>query len=979
MKKITAILFSFTISLSILGAVRGQTTVYSDNFTGEDNKGQIGTTSDLTGVDWTVNASAGTFEDSNDFFAVQSGVFEAQDVDGNVIWTSESFSISGYNNLEFSFDAGADGDFESSGDIFEVEIIIDGGTPETLFSGTVNEEEIGDPMYFGSTKLTSNLQNFTIGITGSGTNAVIRITVNNNADSELYRFDNLSIIESSIKSEPSDHVTAFNAISSSISKVDVSWTDATGATEPENYLILINESGSFTAPTDGSSQPDDTDLSDGNGVLNIAFGVESATFSDLESNTQYYFEIYPYTNLGSNIDYKTNGTIPTTNVSTLEKPDLVLNEILADPADGSSGDANNDGTRNSNDDEFLEFVNASSSDLNISGWTISDESSTRHTFSSNPETILGPGQAILIFGGGNPTGVFGGSLVQTTSSLSLGNSGETITVKDEIGNVLIEHTYSGATDQSETRNPDLTGNFDDHASADSDDNSAFSPGTRIDGSPFQSLETLSVTFENGEGWRMLSSPTSGNSYHDLLGNIWTQGTSGADYSGGEPNVMIFDGSSFSTVSDLQSDVMNNGQGFIVYIYSDDDYDQTAQDNGFPKTLNLSGIPRTGYVEAALNSGVDSWTLTGNPYPEPIDWDELDTSDLTGTVYVYDHTYGTIDGGGNDVAEDGSVGGGYRTWNGGAGSLSGGVIAPFQGFWVQSSVLNPELIFEESAQTTGGTFYSKENKSVISIRLKSETKKMFSEAFLTFSEFADMAKDRFDALKFSPLDHRDYVSLSTDVNGTQMDINNLPIELYEPIEIPLYVETFEAVESGWALMGGEVKLSWPEMNNIPSDWDITLTDTELNRTINLRDSQEYIFESEGNQNKIAGKKPFRPFNPEPFHKEKAVSDARFLITINPNVPDGMIDNNIPTEFTLEQNYPNPFNPTTNIKFEIAETANVSLNVYNVMGQRVATLVHEVKAPGTYQITWDAQDLASGIYYYRLSAGGVVFNRQMTLIK
>ncbi|NBC03241.1 MAG: T9SS type A sorting domain-containing protein, partial [Bacteroidetes bacterium] len=83
--------------------------------------------------------------------------------------------------------------------------------------------------------------------------------------------------------------------------------------------------------------------------------------------------------------------------------------------------------------------------------------------------------------------------------------------------------------------------------------------------------------------------------------------------------------------------------------------------------------------------------------------------------------------------------------------------------------------------------------------------------------------------------------------------------------------------------------------------------------------------------------------------------------------------------LEQNYPNPFNPTTNIKFEIAETSDVTLNVYNVMGQRVATLVNEVKAPGTYEIAWDAQEMASGIYYYRLRAGGVVFNRQMTLIK
>lgn len=978
MKQITMIFFSFLLVFIFLETAEGQTTLYSDDFNGDNGKGKIGTDPvDLSGVDWSVDVTDGEFTSSSDIFGVQSGVFEATNVDGNVIWESESISISGSNNLEFSFDAGAVGDFEASGDIFDVEIIIDNGTPQTLFTGVVDEDVSGDPMFFDSKQLTNTLQNFTTSINGSGTNAVIRITVNNNAGNELYKFDNLSIDDSAVEPEPTNHVSNFTASSNSISSINLSWTDASGTTLPENYLILVSDSGNFTAPEDGTEQTDDNDLSDGVGVINVAYGIESASFSDLESNTKYYFEIYPYTNLSSNIDYKTNATVPSVNVSTLEKPDLVLNEILADPANDLSGDANNDGIRNSNDDEFLEFVNTSSSDLDISGWTISDESSARHTFFSDPATVLGPGQAIVIFGGGNPTGVFGGSLVQTTSSLSLGNSGETITVKDETGNILIEHNYPGASDQSETRNPDLTGNFNDHTSADSDDNSAFSPGTRIDGSPFQSSETLSVTFDNGEGWRMLSSPTSGNTFHDLLGNIWTQGTSGADYSGGEPNVMIFDGTSFTAVNNLQSDVMNNGQGFIIYVYSDDDYDQTAQDNGFPKTLNLSGVPRTGYVEAPLTSGSGNFSLVGNPYNEPIDWDDLSTNNLGGTVYVYDHSYGNVTG--EDV-EDPNVGGGYRTWNSnGVGSLTGGIIAPFQGFWVQNSDSNPSLTFTKSDQTTGGTFYTKENENVTSIRLRSKIQNMFSETFLSFTESGQLGHDKNDGLKLSPLDFRDYISLSTEVEGTQMDINNLPVELYNPVEIPLHVQAFEAVESGWTLMGGEITISWPEMNNIPSEWEITLADTKLNKTIDLKNANKYVFEAEESRAKIHGKEPFSPFNPKPFQKEKAVSDARFLIIINPNVPDGLIDDDIPDQFTLEQNYPNPFNPTTNIKFEIAETSNVMLNVYNVMGQRVATLVNEVKAPGTYDIAWDARDMASGIYYYRLRADGVVFNRQMTLIK
>ena len=692
MKRITTIFFLFITSFYFNNSVEGQTTIYSDNFTGENNKGQIGATSDLSGVDWNLDVSSGSFSDSNDFFAVQSGVFEAQDIDGEVIWTSESFGISGYSNLEFSFDAGAAGDFEASGDIFNVEIIIDGGTTETLFSGTVNEDVSGDPMFFGSTKLTNSLKNFTTGIIGSGTNGQIRITVNNNSGSELYRFDNLSVIESPIKPEPSNHVTAFTANSSGISHIDLTWTDASGSTTPDNYLILINKSETFTAPSDGTPQPDDTDISDGNGALNIAQGTKSASFENLESDTQYFFEIYPYTNLGNNIDYKIGGTVQGDNATTLEKPDLVLNEILADPND----DANGDGTLSTSDDEFLEFVNTGSTDLDITGWTIADEIAIRHTFP--PTTILKPNQAIVVFDGGTPTGNFGGSQIQTAGTLSLNNDGESIEVKDDLDNLLIEINYEGANNQSETRNPDVTGNFENHTTADTNDNSVFSPGTRIDGSTFQP----SVALTGDEGWRMLSTPTSANSYQDLLHNIWTQCSLNSDYNGSlcssdpdtQPNVLIYDGSDFVNAGDLDnadSNSMTPGQGFIVYVYSDDDFDKSTDDTGFPKKLDIFGEQNSGSINAPLHSGSGTWTLAGNPYNEPIDWDEMNTSDLDGTVYVYDYSYGTIDGGGDDIAEtDNDVGGGYRTWNGSSGSLTNGIIAPFQGFWIQSDVGDPNL-------------------------------------------------------------------------------------------------------------------------------------------------------------------------------------------------------------------------------------------------------------------------------------------------
>ncbi|MBI4535209.1 MAG: T9SS type A sorting domain-containing protein [Ignavibacteriae bacterium] len=77
--------------------------------------------------------------------------------------------------------------------------------------------------------------------------------------------------------------------------------------------------------------------------------------------------------------------------------------------------------------------------------------------------------------------------------------------------------------------------------------------------------------------------------------------------------------------------------------------------------------------------------------------------------------------------------------------------------------------------------------------------------------------------------------------------------------------------------------------------------------------------------------------------------------------------VPAVFALEQNYPNPFNPTTTIKFSIPHTSDVTLKVYDLLGREVATLLNDTKPMGTYEVTWNAANLASGVYFYRLTAG------------
>jgi predicted extracellular nuclease len=164
---------------------------------------------------------------------------------------------------------------------------------------------------------------------------------------------------------------------------------------------------------------------------------------------------------------------------------LVINELHADPAGDISGDANGDGTRNFSDDEFVELVNAGSADLDLSGWTLSDSVSVRHTFPAG--SMVEAGCAVVVFGGGAPQGVFGGALVQTASAGSVGfnNGGDTITLTNGVSTFEVVYGSEGGNNQSLTLNPDVTGEaYSAHSSVEAASGALFSPGTKLDGTNF---------------------------------------------------------------------------------------------------------------------------------------------------------------------------------------------------------------------------------------------------------------------------------------------------------------------------------------------------------------------------------------------------------------------------------------------------------------------------------------------------------------
>ncbi len=107
--------------------------------------------------------------------------------------------------------------------------------------------------------------------------------------------------------------------------------------------------------------------------------------------------------------------------------------------------------------------------------------------------------------------------------------------------------------------------------------------------------------------------------------------------------------------------------------------------------------------------------------------------------------------------------------------------------------------------------------------------------------------------------------------------------------------------------------------------------------------------------------------------------KMLVSELPAVSNEIDGDGIPERFALKQNYPNPFNPSTNIAFDLPETSEVTLSVYNMLGQKVMTLVNGRLNAGAHQVKFDASSLASGMYVYRIEAGSFVSTKKMMLIK
>ncbi|MEO1022732.1 MAG: DUF2341 domain-containing protein [Bacteroidota bacterium] len=476
------------------------------------------------------------------------------------------------------------------------------------------------------------------------------------------------------------------------------------------------------------------------------------------------------------------------------------------------------------------------------------------------------------------------------------------------------------------------------------------------------------------GWRMVSAPVN-STFGDFLDGTLTQGYTGSTLGNApldslQPNVLFYDETFPGTDNQRyrapgnSTDNLTAGQGMFVFFFGDIAAD-SRYNNPLPDTLDVTGQEFEG-SGTEVDFGVTytaladtGWNLVGNPYGATIDWDHPSwtKTNIESTIYIWDPAAN----GGN---------GEYLTWNGTTGTLGNGLIAPFQGFWVKASATSPSLIVSENAKTTGGNFLRKAQPAqstgpVITLELTGEG--LSKQMNVMLSSGANVNKDPFDAFEITPfsLNRLEIFSMLTD--GTPLAINNLPMDFENRYRIPIEVRGYQ----NGVPLSGTFQIKPLGLKRIPDEYVLILVDNETGEEIDLREAESYQFNHTTSERFKMGS----PDNRNKLVAQQEETRGRFTLIISTEE----IEATIPRDFYLNQNYPNPFNPSTTIEFGLTEVADVRLDVYDILGRRVETLLRENRPAGNYRVVFQANGLASGLYLYRLQVNDRVFVEKMTLIK
>ena len=470
------------------------------------------------------------------------------------------------------------------------------------------------------------------------------------------------------------------------------------------------------------------------------------------------------------------------------------------------------------------------------------------------------------------------------------------------------------------------------------------------------------TISGDSGFRMMSSPVAGQIYSDLLDGLWTQGMTGADATNGTANVWVLNGytgtQSFTALTDISSSgsgaSLSSGVGFLFYVFSDTDYDG---DDDLPATISVVG--KLNNSSATVGSIADTkYALLGNPYATTIDFDLLTFTNMAATTSVWDDATSA-----------------YKTWNktSESGDLSNGLIAPYQGFWVQASGGIGEVTIETADKSgSAGTFYrilDGDNRGRMVFNASSDGHS--SSNYLSFYEGGTVGADEGESELLLPFQASSRVVMMSVVEGEAHKISSYPYDHEGTVSVPFDVMRLTLEETNYVTVAEEVTLTW-NLEELPDHMELVLMDNATDAETHLDQESEYVFTTEP-------KGSFSAIYDGPIGTYPVLGEPRFTLNVTYDALDQNEDATLPSGFALHPVYPNPFNPNATISFDIPDVSRVELKIYDVKGSLVEILLKDNMKPGKHHYNWEPQELPSGVYFMKLTTAKQSFTQKVTYIK
>ena len=524
---------------------------------------------------------------------------------------------------------------------------------------------------------------------------------------------------------------------------------------------------------------------------------------------------------------------------------------------------------------------------------------------------------------------------------------------------------------------------------------------------------------------------------DGVGELYADEYPGIEFENGQaPNVLRYGagyGGGWLPPEDIFETVAS-GTGFAWFFFNND----VGPSRKHPFELQVTGPPARVDVDAALSPG---WNLMGNPFAGAIPYGDIlyldaqgNEQDAVGGVQIWDpELQSWIIPGPNETL---AAWQGFFVEDHGADALRFRIDGA-SGSGISGSETSGSYTFSRSEYDRSLTTREQDqrNEKPAGERVAGEDTSFhlrFSlygvdrhdghstadyALSLLFHPDAGPGYDRFDMRKLPPLTTRyaqAFFLLDGHGDDAMMSENGAPGTSTMPVNpktehaaIPMARVSRPVGEDLLALpldiraagMDGTLTLRWRGMDAFPDSRRITLEDHVTGTLVDLRTAVAYDFELDDRElddrelddrglddrGLEGGELADGGLDNGAFAGgvDTAGTNPRFTLHVSRDSETGSGSTEppaeLPKELTLAQNYPNPFNPSTVISYALPEQAQVRLTVYDMLGRTVGVLVDEQQAPGRYDVTWDASNHSSGVYIYRIDAGGLSITRKMTLVR